>query len=380
MGPFILVDKSFLESLNPEEAMALNRHYCVFLCPVLLREILGNLVKANFTPDEALTRVIALAAKADGISSYVFHDASVMILADLLHSPVKLQPGALRYGNKEVIGPDGSRGVIIRQTKEELMLQRWTTGLFTEKDLQIAKKHNSELDEYDLPGSQQEMQKLYPENKNVKSLEDIALMYDRRCVTDDLEWVKIKAAGMYVPLSTDEIDTLKTKWETEGRPDFRHFAKYANYCGRVFAIYFLGITAELVLAGKKHKTLIDILYFLYLPFVQIFCSGDNFHRDHFKFFAREDQRFIWGPDLKKDLKNIVSYHKALNEEDRLKYDKEFGSRPPFILNSITRDMWERYCKPWTPGSGNQAAGKTAEEQKATVDYLNGLLKGAKKKL
>lgn len=344
MGPFILVDKSFLESLNPEEANALNRHYCVFLCPILLREILGNLAKADFTPDEALTRVISLANKADGISSYAMHDARVMILNDLLHSRIKLQPGAPRYGGKKVIGPDGSIGVIMQPTEEELLLKRWAKGVFTDEDRLAAKKHNSELDDYDLPGSQREMQKLYPENKKMNTLGEIAEIFDRRGSTDDLEWTKIHAAAMYVPFSADETRTLKARWEAQGHPDFQQFAAYANYSGRLFAIYFLGVTAELVLTGKTHKTLIDILYFLYLPFVQIFCSGDKFHRNHFSYFARADQRFLWGPDLKEDLKQIVAYRRALGAEDRIKYDKQLGNRPPFILKSLTREMWERYCR------------------------------------
>lgn len=378
MGPFILVDKSFLESLNPDEATALNRHYCVFLCPVLLREILGNLVKADFTPDQALTRVIGLAAKADGVSSYVMHDARVMILADLLHHRIKLQPGAPRYGAKEVIGPDGSKGAIIEPTEEELLLQRWTAGAFTDEDRRIATEHNCEIENYDLPGSQKEMQELYPENMRAKSLDEIAATFDRRSATDDLEWTKINAAAMYVPLSSEEVATLRVKWEAEGRPDFRLFAQYANYCGRVLALYFLGVTAGLVLTGKRHKTLIDILYFHYLPFVQIFCSGDKFHRDHFRHFAREDQRFAWGPKLKEDLKHIVAYRKSLSVQDCIKYDKELGSYPPFLLNSVTREMWEKYCRPWTPGSGNRAIGKSAEEQKATVDYLKSLFNDTKK--
>jgi hypothetical protein len=345
LGPSILVDKSFLESLNPEEADALNRHYCVLLCPVLVREIIGNLVKANFTPDEALTRVIALASKAGGSSSYAMHDARVMLLADLLHHRVKLQPGAPRFGARRAIGPDGSKGFILKPTAEELLLRRWTAGAFTDRDRRIAEEHNSELDKFDLPGSQREMQQLFPENKRATSLEEIAATFDRRSRTDDLEWVKIDAAARYIPLSVAQTATLRAKWETEGRPDFRHFAEYAHYCGRVFALYFLGVTAELVLTGKKHKTLIDILYFHYLPFVHIFCSSDKFHRDHFHYFAREDQRFVWGPDLKADLKQIVAYRKSLSAEDLLKYDKELEFAPPFVMDSITRKMWERYLRP-----------------------------------
>lgn len=377
LGPFILVDKSFIQSLNAEEASALRKHYCVFLCPVLLREILGNLAKVDFNPDEILSRVIALAAKADGIGSYALHDARQMMHTSLFNNSIKLQPGAPRYGGKPVVGPDGSNGIVFDQSEEELMLQRWRTGRFTEDDRLIAKLHNSELDDYDLPGSQTEMQQQFPTNKNLKSLEEIAVNYDRRGATDEIEWSKINAAGLFVPLTAEETAEVKAKWEGEGKPNFPLFADYASYCSRVMTIYFLGITAELISANKKHKTLIDILYFLYLPFVQTFCSGDKFHRDHFKYFSREDQKFVWGPDLKADLKQIVAYYNALSPEDRLKYDKELGSYPPFILNSVTRDMWERYCSPWKPGSGNQAIGKTAEEKKATMDYLNSLFKGSK---
>jgi len=350
LGPLILVDKSFLQSLNADEATALNRHYCVFICPILVREILGNLEKANFAPDEALARVIALVNKAAGSSSYVMHDARVMMLNDLLGQPVKLLPGAPRYGAKKLIEPDGSTRAIIPPTEEELLLRRWSTGVFTDEDRRLAKMHNAEIDNYDLPASQHEAQHLYPENKKISSFEEIASSFDRRSRTDDLEWRKIDALARYVPLSTDQTANLRAKWDAEGKPDFRHFAEYANYCGRVWALYFIGLTAELVKTGKKHKTLIDIIYFFYLPFAHVFCSGDNFHRDHFRYFAREDQRFIWGPNLKEDLRQIVAFHKSLKSEDRRKYDKELGSYPPFLLNSVTREMWMKYGPPWAPGN------------------------------
>lgn len=348
MGPFILVDKSFLESLNAQEAEALNRHYCVFISPILIREILGNLEKSDFTPDEALRRVIALANKAAGNSSYVMHDARIMMLQDLLGAPVILQPGAPRYGAKKVIGLNGYVGSVVPPTEEEAWLQRWSNGLFTGEDRQLAKFHRDDLDNYDLLSSQKEMQLEFPENKKIESFEQIAVPFDRRSKTDELEWIKIDALCRYIPLSAEQYSTLKNKWESEGRPDFRNFAKYANYCGRVWALYYVGLTAELVQSGKRHKTIIDILYFFYLPFVQIFCSVDKFHRDHFKYFAREDQQFIWGPSLKDDLKQIVSYVNNLSKEDRLKYDNEFKNHPPFILESITRKMWEKYCRPWSP--------------------------------
>ncbi|WP_413289296.1 hypothetical protein [Bdellovibrio sp. HCB337] len=345
MGPFILIDKSFLESLNPEEAMALNRHYCVFVSPILIREILGNLAKANFTPDKALTRVIGLAAKAQGSSSYVMHDARLMILNDLLSSSVKLLPGAPRFGATKVIRPNGKVGAIIPPTEEEQLLHRWAQGVFTDQDRRVAEMHNSELDNYDLPGSQRESQQLFPENMKVNSFEEIAASFDKRSRTDELEWRKIDGIAKFVPLSAEQTAILNAKWESEGRPDFRHFAEYANYCARIWTLYFIGVTADLVNTGKKHKTLIDILYFFYLPFAHIFCSADKFHRDHFRYFAREDQRFIWGPTLKEDLKQIVEYRRSLSPENLRKYDKELGSYPPFILNSVTLEMWKRFGPP-----------------------------------
>src|SRR4051812_3458717 len=113
MGPFILVDKSFIRSLNPDEARALHRHYSVILQPIVLKELLTDLVKLENSEDEAVKRVVGLALKSSGLGAFTLHDAREMCEADLHGVHFPLGPQIPRFGGRDVISPDGSRGVVI---------------------------------------------------------------------------------------------------------------------------------------------------------------------------------------------------------------------------------------------------------------------------
>ena len=54
MGPMIIVDKSTLQSFSPEEMAFLRKHYYMNVVPVLIIEILGNLMTCPryFSPAE----------------------------------------------------------------------------------------------------------------------------------------------------------------------------------------------------------------------------------------------------------------------------------------------------------------------------------------
>ena len=63
MGPSIILDKSTLQSLSPDELFILNKFYFIHITPVLLIEILGDLKKP--TKDGLSEDRVAILASKD---------------------------------------------------------------------------------------------------------------------------------------------------------------------------------------------------------------------------------------------------------------------------------------------------------------------------
>ena len=52
----------------------------------------------------------------------------------------------------------------------------------------------------------------------------------------------------------------------------------------------------------------------------------------------------------------------MNEKEKEDYAYNYGSYPPQHLETFTKKVWDKQCKPWKPGSGNRAS-KMTEEKK-----------------
>jgi hypothetical protein len=369
MGPFLLLDKSFLRAINPAEARALQKHYSLLISPLLLEEMISALSDNDLEEPDRLREVHSLVSKANGITVFKLHDARAMLQADLNGAKIPLRTQIPRFGGKHVYAPDGSRGVILEETFEDQLLRNWSVGDFSQKDREVAGKLKRDVAAYDLPGSQKRMQEQFPENTRANNILEIAQSLDANEHILGGRWESIECLARWALLDERAIQSVKDKWESAGKPSLRDWAPYSHFCNRVFGIYFLAVTAGLVPVGKKDKSLIDFMYFFYLPFSHAFVSGDKFHRDMFQYFGRPEQEFIWGPDLKKDLNQIASFHASLSPDDALAFEREFGSYPPPIPGSLTRDLWIRQMRPWTPGSGNRAIGMSPERQKELIDEI-----------
>lgn len=374
MGPLLLIDKSFLQCLNVAEVRALCRHYSPVICPILLIEIRANLAKLADTPDEAKTKASYLAQKANSWGNFTIGWHQNLIIASLMGTNIPLGPQVPRMGGREVIAPDGSKGIIFEETEEEKILGRWSDGNFTEEESGLAQEHYKEIDEYNLPGSREFYAKKYPENTTFKSLHEISdwqKLTDQGTVLDP--WDSIESLLNCYPEFKKFEERIRMRWLELGRPRLPTFAPYAHYIQRLNTIFWLGVTAGLIPTSKKSKTLVDHQYLFYLPFSHAFCSSDNFHRDFSKHFLRKDQVFLPGNALKEDLAQLASFYEALDPLERKFFDRQFGSYPPPMKESLTHQLWKRCMRSWSLDSGNRAVRLTEDEYKNSIDFANSLV-------
>ena len=52
----------------------------------------------------------------------------------------------------------------------------------------------------------------------------------------------------------------------------------------------------------------------------------------------------------------------MDEKEKEDFSNNYGSYPPQHLDTYTKKVWDKHCKPWTPGSGDHASRLTEEEK------------------
>ncbi len=78
----------------------------------------------------------------------------------------------------------------------------------------------------------------------------------------------------------------------------------------------------------------------------IFVSSDKFHRRCAPLFIRTDQEFVWGHDLKADLRRINQHYESMPETEREKGLNVIAQYPPFDDGSLVTRLWDRFLPRW----------------------------------
>jgi hypothetical protein len=94
----------------------------------------------------------------------------------------------------------------------------------------------------------------------------------------------------------------------------------------------------------------DIAYLFYLPFSHAFVSSDKLHSRCAPLFIRENQRFVWGIDLKADLRRMNAHYLSRPEAQRERGIMAFAQLPPKTGDFLTARLYDRSAPNWRKGS------------------------------
>jgi len=372
MGPLLLVDKSFIQCLSEEEMDFLNKHYLVIIAPILIQEICANLLKYPDNEGLSKTKVSMLAKRAKGLDAHVIGRANSICAASLLGERIELKPIIPISGGHEVTAPDGSKGVVFEESIERKTLARWARLEFKDQDLRLAAEH-IDAASYDLEASGKAMANEFPRNAMYKSLEGLASSIDLYLTKYPRQEEIIESCMTVLGLPEPVRVPIRTRWTEMGKPHFKAFAEYAFYYHKLGSVFWIGVTSGLIPTSKKAKALCDVQYLNYLPFAHVFCSNDRFQQELSNHFLRNDQEFIWGEDLKRDLGTIASCYRRMTEKDREYYALHYGHYPPPIIGSITYGLWQKYMRPWAPLSGNIVSIMSDKKKRELIEKVNRIM-------
>lgn len=340
MGPIALFDKSFLQSLNMDEAVWFDNFFYPVVAPLFIAETLGDLYKPSNddkTPEEKVARLSEKTPQLGG-GPCVFHET--LWVADLLGNHVPMN-GQIPLAGIRHVQRDGRTAGVAEVSEEARAFAGWQRGQFSAIDYAFGRAWRSSVEATDLGIIERTMKQFGVNAQRCKTLGDAVAFANSAMLglTKSADRMRAVLALLQVP---DRASALALeRWKRSGRPTLPVFAPYCAFVVKLELFFRIALGANLI-ASTRPSHRVDIAYLFYLPFCSVFISSDNLHRACAPYFLRQDQQFVWGPTLKDDLKNLNAHFHALDANTKQQGIYKFASRLPDGWTGVTRDLYEKY--------------------------------------
>jgi hypothetical protein len=343
-GPNILFDKSFLQSLSLDESVLFDHFFHPIICPLFFVETLADLEKAvrqGRTPEQEVGIIADKVPETSGFPS--FHHTTLGT-ANLMGQDL-IMDGRVMVAGGRPVKVEGQSGVVYDRSPEAEAFSRWQKREFLHIERHIAQTWRQALAATDLTALAAGMRAMGIDAQTCKSLSearDIARAFLNR--TDNVpDQIKLARIILGAPPPCEAV-ALRA-WQARGRLSIVAYAPYTAHMMAVELFFQIALAANLI-GTERPSNRADIAYLFYLPFCQAFVSSDNLHRRCSLHFLREDQSFIWGPDLKERLKQLVIHYTALPDDEKEQGLLQFAPAPvPDDPDCLVAQLWDRHMSP-----------------------------------
>jgi hypothetical protein len=344
MGPTTLFDKSFLQSLSLDESVIFDNFFHGVICPLFFIETLADLEKAvrqGRTPEQEVGIIADKTPEMSGLPN-VHH--STLALQNLLGQEIVMDGRVMVAGGRPVKVGDKS-GVVFKESPEEEAFGRWQKRDFLHIEREIAKTWRQSLNAIDLNMLASGMRAMGIDSQNCKSLDEAKGIIESFISRTDNVPDQIKLARLILNAPPVCEEFAIQAWKERGSRAFSEYAPYAAHVVSVELFFQIALAANLIGTGRSSNR-VDIAYLFYLPFCQMFVSSDNLHRRSALYFLRKDQSFIWGPNLKAQLKKLVEHYAPSSNEIAEQGLPGFApAPPPDDSECLLTQLWDRHMSP-----------------------------------
>lgn len=367
MGPIALFDKSFLQSLSVDESVWFDHFFYPVVCPLFYVETLADLEKAvreGRTPEQ---EVGIIADKTPVMHGGPCVPHQELCLAGLMGWNVPMT-GQIPIGGGRLVEVEGKSGIIYEQTPEAKAFNRWQERKFLEVERDYAKAWRDSVNSLDLDAVAEGMRTSGINPRTFKTLEQAQSAADAVLNSRDRPLERIKFAFAALNIPTQFQRPILDRWAAHGHPPLSTYAPYTAHVLRVEIFFQVALGAGMIATGRPSNR-IDISYLFYLPFSMIFVSSDRLHQRCAPIFLRQDQEFVWGEDLKADLKRINEHYLRLPDNEKEKGIMKFARRPPPEASTLIHELWKRHLnrsalEPDIPAERDPA------KDKEMIEHLN----------
>lgn len=342
MGPNLIFDKSFLQSINVDESVWLDMFFYTNITPLFYIETLADLEKEMNKGRTAEQVVGNLAYKTPDMYAVPNMHHRTILYGELSgQGTVDMRYGRPIVGGGRETVLNGKKGAVFEQSPEEAAFERWQKKQFLEIERFQAKGWRNALSLIS-PRDQQSMFAGWYGDKKPKSLVDV-----KKAADDYIDGDNRKSALSFglelldIPKIT--IQKIIDRWRSSGSPNIMSFAPYFRHIYGIELFFYLARSAGLISSRRTNK--VDIAYLYYLPFCMVFVSNDLLHRDTVPLFLQDHQSFVWGIDLKSDLTHLDQYYSDLPEEVKARGLHYFASLPPHDTKFLVTRLWDTHMRP-----------------------------------
>ncbi len=367
VGPITLFDKSVLQALSVNESVWFDNFFNPVISPLFYAETLADLekaVRAGRTPEE---EVGLIATKTPEMSSSptVFH--AELCLAELQGYQVPIRRVPIRSGGKSVRAHNRA-GVAFDVSPEAAAFARWQEGEFLEVEQKFARVWREMLAVLDFTEAYQLLTSLGIDPGTCRSLEEAKEQAQSFVHKGDRPFEVMKLAFALLNIRQDLAGPVLKRYKLAGYPPLARFAPYSAYVLTIDVFFYIAVAASLI-SGKRVTNKVDLAYLYYLPFCMIFTSSDKLHKRCAPLFLSNDQEFIWGNDLKRELKKLDHHYDKLPVSEKEKGLYAFADYPPQDENFLVTRLWDRYLPRWRTNL-EETVPRDNETDAKLVAYLN----------
>ncbi|AJA10259.1 hypothetical protein SKP52_16935 [Sphingopyxis fribergensis] len=371
MGPMIIFDKSFLQSLTVDEAVILDQMFSCVVTPLFFVETMADLTKETARGRSAEQVVGGLAERTPVAHSYINTYHQDVVLEDLLGRREEFDHRPAVAGGIPV-KVEGKAGLVFRKSPEQDAFDRWQQGRFLEVERVFARQWRDELANIDLPSITKAWKSILRSEDRPKTHEAARDLARRAVDAGGQNYRILRMAHNLLGMPPRTLNAVVRNWKAAGSLPLREYAPLAAHCLEVDLFFELCLSNGLI-SDQRPSNKIDISYLYYLPFADFFVSGDKLHRTAAPLFMDARQRFVWGQDLKADLAALNSYFSTLPDEEKAKGLFTLASKPPIDHNGLVADLWDvrmpgwRTPKPPAPKMAPKAEAEIIARSRGLVD-------------
>ena len=145
-GPILIFDKSFLQSLNVDEAVWLDNFFLTAITPLFFVETLADLEKEVHGGRSRAGGRRSCAEDAGPPMAYGYASRNPSLGG--AERPEDPHGGRIPRAGGQLVELDGKQGVIYERSKEEEAFDRWQRGQFLDLERQIAKVWETQRHEH----------------------------------------------------------------------------------------------------------------------------------------------------------------------------------------------------------------------------------------
>lgn len=360
MGPVLIFDKSFLESLSEPESVWLDHFFLCNITPLFYVETLADLEKTDKkgnTPRSSheIVREIALKSPVSGGGPSMHHHR--MVVGELLgHSLDVINRRVHTSGGQYVRHADGSIGIDFKQFPEEAALHRWKLGQFEEIERDMAKSWRDALSNANFDDILALIKVKIPKDllMQIKDINDLKAFVDSYTESRFKQFIYLALDVLEIPERARK-DIIK-RWQANGWKTFKEFSPYAAHVLKVNLFFYIGLDKGLIGKERASSNRVDISYLYYLPFCHVFVSSDRLHKRIAPLFIEPDQSFIRGEALKEDFKKINEFYLGLPQEDKDLGVYAFAQYPPTEIDTLVGRLHDKNLIPWREKAKNTRIG------------------------